>query len=96
MQPSQKNSRSYEQCVEMCERIAAEHDWNGNPVEFKTWWTKADLYRKQRDADNGHTFRVTDARLEEEYEAMFGNPYGKAEMPRMEFREFFNPEERKA
>jgi hypothetical protein len=92
MQPSQKNSRSYEQCVEMCERIAAEHDWNGNNVGFKTWWTKAELYRKQKEAPNGHIGRVTDRGLEEEYEAMFGNPYGKAEMPRMEFREFFNPE----
>jgi hypothetical protein len=79
----------------MCERIAAEHDWNGDNVGFKTWWTKAELYRKQRDALNGHTGRVTDTRLEQEYETLFGNPYGKAQMPRMEFKEFFNPEERK-
>lgn len=95
MKPSDKYERSYEQCVEMCERIAMDHDWNGNDVEFKTWWTKRDLYIKQRDATNGHTARVSDRMLEEEYEAVFGKPCGRAEMPRMEYREFFNPEVRR-
>ena len=95
MKPSEKNSRSYAQCVEMCEHIATEHDWEGNRIEFKTWWTKRDLYAKQRDSELGHTFRVTDNRLEEEYESIFGKEYGKAEMPRMEYREFFNPELKK-
>ena len=95
MKPSEKNSRSYEQCVEMCERIAMEHDWNGNDVEFKTWSVKADLYTKQRDTPNGHTARVSDRMLEKEYEAVFGKPYGRADMPRMEYREFYNPEVRR-
>ena len=95
MKPSEKNSRSYEQCVEMCERIAMEHDWNGNGVEFKTWWTKRDLYAKQRDTELGHTFRVTDGRLEDEYELLFGKPCGRADMPLMEYREFYNPEVRR-
>lgn len=95
MKPSEKNSRSYAQCVEMCEQIAQEHDWNGDASGFKTWWTKRDLYAKQRDTDIGHTFRVTDRRLEEEYESLFGKSCGKQDMTRMEYREFFNPEVRK-
>ena len=95
MKPSDKYERSYEQCFEMCERIAMEHDWNGNGVEFKTWWTKRILYAKQRYAPNGHTARVSDRMLEEEYEAVFGKPCGRAEMPRMEYREFYNPEVRR-
>lgn len=95
MKPSEQYSRSYAQCVEMCEQIAAEHDWNGDSTGFKTWSVKADLYRKQRDTVIGHTARVADRRLEEEYTAVFGKPCGRAEMPRMEYREFYNPEVRR-
>jgi len=95
MKPSDKHERSYAQCVEMCEQIAQEHDWNGDAVSSKTWQVKASLYRKQRDAPQGHNARVSDRMLEEEYEAVFGKPCGRADMPRMEYREFFNPDFKK-
>jgi len=95
MKPSDKHERSYAQCVEMCEQIAQEHDWNGDASGFKTWWTKRDLYAKQRDAPQGHNARVSDRMLEEEYEAVFGKTCGRADMPRMEYREFFNPDFKK-
>ena len=67
---SKYEARSYEQCVEMCERIAGEYDWQGKHQQALDWKIKANNYRKQ--LPDVAFSRVMDGALEREYDAVFG------------------------
>ena len=70
---SKYEARSYEQCVEMCERIAGEYDWQGKHQQALDWKIKANNYRKQ--LPDVAFSRVMDGAMEREYDAVFGTQY---------------------
>jgi len=67
---SKHDARSYEQCVEMCERIAGEYDWQGKHNQALDWKLKANNYRKHL-PDRAFS-RVMDSMMEKEYEQVLG------------------------
>ncbi len=67
---SKYDARSYEQCVEMCERIAGEYDWQGKHNQALDWKLKANNYKKHL-PDMAFS-RVMDSVMEIEYDKVFG------------------------
>ena len=67
---SMHDARSYEQCVEMCERIAGEYDWQGKHQQALDWKLKANHYRKH--LPDVAFSRVMDGAMENEYDKLFG------------------------
>ena len=67
---SRHDARSYEQCVEMCERIAGEYDWQGKHQQALDWKLKANHYRKH--LPDVSFSRVMDGAMENEYDKLFG------------------------
>ena len=76
---SKYEARSYEQCVEMCERIAGEYDWQGKHQQALDWKMKANNYRKQ--LPDVAFSRVMDGAMEREYDAVFGTQHPEATHP---------------